>query len=225
MGNKSNLSRALSIIKEDGPPRGLYFRPDKSKVWCLDYPMEDKFPLGPDITRVDLHGIRVLGSPVGSVEYSKEFVESKISDLEELLENLHVLEDPHSEFSVLRNCFSLPKFSYITRTIPPGPHLQSYQRFNQAVRHTTEGIIGTSLSDSQWKQASLPVSMGGLGLRSAMAHAPGAYLVSVSGSDQIIKEITGKHTDRDDQAEGEEVEEGAAPVGQIFKALHLVNSR
>ena len=120
---------ALSIIKEDGPPRVLHLKPKKSKVWCPEHPLEDKFPLGPEIQRVLGHGIQVLGSPVGHVGFSQGFVEAKVADLEELLGNLHFLKDPHSEFALLRNCFSLPKLSYITRTVPPGPHLQSYQRF------------------------------------------------------------------------------------------------
>ena len=108
VGKKTDLAKALSIIKDDGPPRGLHLKPKKSKVWCPEHPLEDKFPLGPEIQRVLGHGIQVLGSPVGHVGFSQGFVEAKVADLEELLGNLHFLKDPHSEFALLGNCFSLP---------------------------------------------------------------------------------------------------------------------
>ena len=215
MGPKSGLTRAISIIKEDGPPRGLHLRPDKSKVWHPSDRSEDLHPLGPDITRVLGSGIKVLGSPIGDVSYSQGFVAAKVDQMEELLDNLHSLEDPHSEYALLRSCFSLPKFSYITRTIPSSSHLQTYKKFDKAVRHTLEGIIGSPLTDSQWTQASLPVSMGGLGLRCAEVHAPGAYLMSVTSSDQIIRDITGPR---------EEVVSPSLSI-HVPEALRLFNSR
>ena len=54
--------------------------------------------------------------------------------------------------------------------------------------HALEEILGCSLTVTAWHQAS-PVSMGGLGLRSASAHASAAYLSSVIGSKQIVDEV------------------------------------
>ena len=54
-----------------------------------------------------------------------------------------------------------------------------------------ERILGASMNNDQWLQASLPVSLGGLGLRSAEMHALGAYTSSFSESGSIIEEIIG----------------------------------
>ena len=55
-----------------------------------------------------------------------------------------------------------------------------------------ENILGASFSDPQWTQCTLPLSMGGMGLRSAHKHAPGAYIASISESSILVQEITGQ---------------------------------
>ena len=51
------------------------------------------------------------------------------------------------------------------------------------------------LLDHQWVEATLPVDMGGMGLRSAVNHAPGAFTASLSASSEIMEEVTGKPMD------------------------------
>ena len=45
------------------------------------------------------------------------------------------------------------------------------------------------VTDSAWRQATLPVSMGGLGLRSAFEHAPAAYLSSLHQTKDIVNDL------------------------------------
>ena len=115
--------------------------------------------------------------------------------MEEVLDKLHLLEDPHSEYVLLRNlrnCFSLPKLSYALRTVDPAPHSSTLTCFDLLMRESLERVFRAPLLDEEWSQAKLPVSLGGLGLRSAIAHAPGAYLVSLGESVSIREDIRGK---------------------------------
>ena len=220
VGDKSSLQQALAIIRSDGPPRGLFLRADKSLVFCPRHPQGDQFPLEPEIKRVSEGGVRVLGSPVGNAAFSKAFVEAKVDELEFLLGKLELLQDPHTQFALLRSCYSLPKLSYLTRTAPPASIMQSYQRFDQAVRQSLEALLGSSLTNTQWTQATLPVSQGGMGLRSAADHAPGAYLVSVLSSAKIIHEVTGVEVVEGGMEDGGPVR---LPGGHIAAALPLLN--
>ena len=62
--------------------------------------------------------------------------------------------------------------------------------FDSLPLSTTNTILNINLSNEEvWMQASLPVSSGGLGIRSAYHLAPSAFLVSVSGSQRLSQAI------------------------------------
>ena len=73
----------------------------------------------------------------------------------------------------------MPKLLYILRTSPcaNNPLLHEIDRI---LRAGFESILNIQLSDEQWKQASLPVHMGGLGVRSTCILAPSTFLESAA---------------------------------------------
>ena len=76
------------------------------------------------------------------------------------MDKLHLLEDPHTEYGILRKCFSLPKLSYTMHTVDPRPHQGKLDKFHKAVRKNMERVLGVSMLDHQWLQATLLVAMG-----------------------------------------------------------------
>ena len=54
--------------------------------------------------------------------------------------------------------------------------------FDRVLRAGLESILNIQLSDEQWKQASLPVHIGGLEVRSACMLAPSAFLASAAAT-------------------------------------------
>ena len=50
-------------------------------------------------------------------------------------------------------------------------------------------ILGASLSDEAWTQAQLPVSLSGLGLRSAEEHASSAFLGSINDTEATVRDL------------------------------------
>ena len=54
---------------------------------------------------------------------------------------------------------------------------------------TLNRILGVSLSDSSWLKAQIPVTCGGLGIRSTLKHYSAAFLASVSSSRNILKDL------------------------------------
>ena len=79
------------------------------------------------------------------------------------------------------------KMMFTLRTTGPMDHLTLWESFDIITRESMSRILGTPLNENQWKQSQLPVSKGGLGLRSASDHAPAAYTTSLISS-QDLKE-------------------------------------
>ena len=74
-------------------------------------------------------------------------------------------------------------------TLDTSRHKQRLEEFDLAVRGAQEAILGSPLRPDQWNQASLPVSLGGLGLRQAAKHGAAAYLSSLGASELLVQEI------------------------------------
>ena len=69
-----------------------------------------------------------------------------------------------------------------------------WTEFDSVMHDTLTQILGAPLSDLQWMQSQLPVSLGGAGLRGAVQHAPAAYLISLLSSkplkDGLLQNVT-----------------------------------
>ena len=57
------------------------------------------------------------------------------------------------------------------------------------MREAFEASTGLALSEAQWQQATLALSRGGLGLRSATRHAAAAYLASRTATRELCRAI------------------------------------
>ena len=95
---------------------------------------------------------------------------------------------------LLRHSFAIPKLLYSLRTSPcfSSPALASY---DDELRSILSSITNTYLveSSSVWTQATLLVSYGGLGIRSAVQLAPSAFLASAAGSSDLVHQILPSH--------------------------------
>ena len=140
-------------------------------------------------------GVTLLGSPISLQEFVREALETKVAKVREIIELLPNIEDPHLEFVVLRACLSLPKISFFLRTVNTMPFPQLLMEFDLLQREALSRILGTGLSDLQWHQAQLPVSMGGLGLRGASHHASCSYASSVLSTASQARALQGRQND------------------------------
>ena len=70
---------------------------------------------------------------------------------------------------------------YILRTFPCAIN-PLLRQFDMVLKNGLEKILNVQLSDTQWKQASLPVHMGRLGVRSAYILTPSAFLASAAAT-------------------------------------------
>ena len=130
----------------------------------------------------------LLGSPVGDPASLSAAIEDKLS-------SLHLLGDRLQFFSsqdafLLRYSFAIPKLTFLLRTSPAfeSPLLREY---DSLLCSLLSSLLNVNLDycDASWTQASLPVRMGGLGIRSAVQLAPSCFLLSAAASRDLVVRI------------------------------------
>ena len=88
-------------------------------------------------------------------------MKKRVDKVKLLLEKLPGLQNPHAEFTLLKNCFSLPKVSYLLRTCPPSVSCRLlWESFDGMIWDSLNIFLGASVSDSSWAQAKLTVKKG-----------------------------------------------------------------
>ena len=190
IGNLENLKKVIGILSSDGPSLGFFLNRSKSSIWVGHHFKDNPDPTGLGIPKSDPRGLELLGTPIGSDDLVQEFVNDRISGIEKsIVSNLSVLENPQIQLSLLRSCLSLPKIVYTLRTCKPASLDAAYKRFDNIQFSALEDILASSISSFAWRQATLPVSLGGLGLRSASSHSAAAYLSSLVQTKPLVDEI------------------------------------
>jgi len=90
---------------------------------------------------------------------------------------------------LLRTSFSAPKVLHLLRCSPSASH-SALSEFDSLLRTAIGRITNSSLTDSQWLQASLPVRDGGLGTRRRVSSfAIPAFLASAASTVSLQDEI------------------------------------
>ena len=79
---------------------------------------------------------------------------------------------------------------YLLRSSPTFQHPDLLADFDDCLKSCATDIYNVSFDDIGWIQATLPIRLGGIGLRRASDLALPAYLASISASQSLISEIT-----------------------------------
>ena len=135
----------------------------------------------------------LLGSSVGDVSSVSDVLRAKAEMLKKMGDRLQHLS-AHDAILLLKHSFALPKLLYNLRTAPCflSPALQEYDELLKSiVGHITN--IHFTEDDPAWTQATLPVKLGGLGIRSAVQLAPSAFLASAAASSDLVHRIIPRH--------------------------------
>ena len=85
------------------------------------------------------------------------------------------LNKPQVELHLLRSCLSLCKINNLLRTAPPGTTDHHWTRIDTGTQRSLKVITKTSLPEASWQQTTLPMRMGGLGLRQAATTLAAAF--------------------------------------------------
>ncbi|XP_019859057.1 PREDICTED: uncharacterized protein LOC109587260, partial [Amphimedon queenslandica] len=189
-GSPTALLKALDIIDEVGPSLGLSLNQSKCLIFAPPASLPSSVPL-PDNIPFTSDGFVVLGAPVGPPNFCVSVIRMRIEKIFFAIEPLSLLEDAHSEYVLLRSCLSLPKLQCVLRSTSPEVLLSIIGTFDEHIALCLSNLIGGGLSPWSLLKATLPVRLGGIGLRQASLHAPAIFLASVSACSPLILSLSG----------------------------------
>ena len=187
-GDLHDVSEDLRQIEMAAEELGLFLNHHKSEIICVnEHTKQSMLSVSPHFQCVDPSEACLLGSPIGGSGSIEAVLSSKKKSLELLGERLKLLHS-HDALCLLRNALALPKILYALGTAPcfSSPILSD---LDQIQRSLLEAVCNVSLNDVSWSQASLPISAGGLGIRSFVMLASSAFLASAAGSSLISQRI------------------------------------
>ena len=188
VGQRYTIASMLEIVTSKGPSYGLQLNMFKCEVfWPTGDPTFPEFPSTIERVAQTNGGAELLGSLVwGSNDFFHNGFSKRIDNIWECQQNLQSYGNPQVELHLLRSCFSLCKINHLFRTVPPDKATSQLRRFDVSLRMILKTIANCSLSENSWKQATLPIRLGGLGLREACRSAPASYLASCNSTRQLI---------------------------------------
>ena len=191
VGPRFSLASFLDILKFKGPAFGLIINSRKCEIF---WPSGDQLfsEFDSEVIRIGQvsGGIEILGSPVyGSDSFFIDSVGRRVDKVLNCQDHLMDLEDPQVEMHLLRSCLGVCKLNHILRTVPTYWIDQELVRFDSGVRHSLEVLSHSSISDNAWKQATLPIRHGGLGLRESIRTAPAAFIGSCNTTRDLSHQL------------------------------------
>ena len=164
-GKLDSVREYWGRITSSGPKYG--YCPKASKSWLVVKPQyEEKAKDLFSDTEVQLttSGQKHLGAAIGSNEYKEQYVNDKVAEWIEQMENLAKIakSDPHSALCAFTHGVR-HKWSYIMRTLDGISEL-----LKPLERCITEkfipSLVGKEINETERKLLSLPPRMGGLGI-------------------------------------------------------------
>jgi len=184
-GDESSILHDLRKISQGGKEIGLNLNVSKCEVvqWADTIDLEEFS----DFSSVHPNDASLLGAPILPGRAMDHALSVRCSDLARAIDRLKLLSS-HDALVILKSALSTPKLLYTLRSSPCSDHPE-LERFDALLRSGLSGIINISISDVNWIQASLPVSDGGLGIRSAALLAPSAFLASAAGTRNLQSNI------------------------------------
>jgi hypothetical protein len=129
----------------------------------------------------------LLGSPLLQGQAMDRILDKHVTRLRITSERLGSLQS-HDALMIIKYSLSLPKLLHNLRSSCAVNHA-ALSEFDELLRESLRKILNVTLDDEQWIQATLPVNMGGLGIRRAHQVAPSAFLASISGAALLMSEI------------------------------------
>ena len=134
-------------------------------------------------------GLRVLGIPIGTPEFVRSQLEQTSLKHKVLFNRLTCVEDLQSAWLLLLFCANT-RVTYSLRGLPPQETEHFATEHDADSRRCLSLLLGVSLTQDSWEKSSLPMSLGGCGLRSASRTSSSAYWASCADSFRMIDPST-----------------------------------
>ena len=125
----------------------------------------------------------LLGAPLIPGTAMNSALEARCAELERAAGRLHLVTS-HDASVIIKSSLSAPKVLHTLRSSPCTGNVY-LRRFDSILRSALTNITNADLNKVNWIQASLPVTCGGLGIRSVELLAPSAFLASATATREL----------------------------------------
>jgi hypothetical protein len=167
------------MIVTEGSELGLALNVSKCELITHDdLPVTDSFLTR--FVRTSVGEATLLGAPLFPGPALDRAWSDRCAELTRAINRLQLIGSQES-LLLLRTSFSSPKVLHLLRCSPCVSH-PDLLTFDSLLRAAVEHITNSSLTDTQWLQASLPVKDGGLGVRRVSSLALPAFLSSAAST-------------------------------------------
>ena len=158
---------------------GIRLHQGKTRAWNKAGVMPDNImDIGAEVWQPE--GITVLGTPIGSEFYIAEKMEERISKERLLWDAIPSVPDLQCAWQMLLQSAN-PRANHTMRTMPPSLSAACCLAHDEGIWSTATRLLG-GIPDENDEEvhelATLPMRMGGLGLRSVERCAPAAFWAS-----------------------------------------------
>ena len=177
-GTLSSVRQVVKLLQAATPVSGLLVKLDK----CEAFSRNSLDTLNDDIRKSAVPNMEILGAPIGSSEFCRDFASRKRDKACELLRALPQLQNPQIALSILRRCAGFCRLAHIARATPVQSTVAALASFDDDMRRTLDESAAIESTDLAWQQAQLSTRRGGLGLRSVAQHAGAAFIASYTAS-------------------------------------------
>ena len=122
-------------------------------------------------------GVKVLGTPLGHTEFLKAQLREVINSHSILWERIPSVPDLQSAWLLFVFC-AATRANYLLRSVPPDVADEYARDHDDAMRRCMSQLLDVEILDESWAVVSLPLSIGGLGLRNASQMSTLVYWAS-----------------------------------------------
>ena len=134
----------------------------------------------------DQQGVKVLGTPLGSPEFVRARLLELSASHQRLVDKIPLVSDFKSAWLLLLFC-AASRPNCILRVLHPEATREFATLNDTAMRRCAETLLDVRMDDQTWNVGSLPLSLGGLGLRSAVKGRSAAYWSSWADGLHMIR--------------------------------------
>ncbi|CAI7748393.1 unnamed protein product [Closterium sp. NIES-54] len=191
LGEPSSCAAAFNHFTSRLAEIGLSHNPAKCGAWSERTPTDYRLPEG---IPPSSEGLKVLGSYIGSSSATSAFVRSSLEAMGAPLGLIERME-PQLAGLLLSRCISR-RVSYLARTTPlpflPKEEWSEWGRLLLETLLTACGINhprGDEETSHTWAQASLPISLGGLGLTDPFVEGSYSFLASYTQAQLLLDSL------------------------------------
>ena len=131
--------------------------------------------------------VMLLGAPLTDAAILPA-LEQKKDELTRMTKRLSNI-DSHTALHILSKSQGLPRFQYLLRTSKAYKETTILEEMDDVIQRAATTILNVNLSGAAWRQACLPVSCGGLGLRKLSDMALPCFLSSLHFCLELIGAI------------------------------------